>query len=64
MLDDVSWLALLKALADCLNYLFPHLRSKVASDLVNELLEANNQYLDDLSALGLADKQDEDVGIH
>jgi len=28
------------------------------------LLEADNQHLDDLSALGLADKQDEDVGIH
>ena len=52
-----------EAQTERLDDLLPHLGGDVASDFGDELLEANNHDLDDLTTLCLADKQHEDVGV-
>ena len=56
LFDERCWDAFFEAQAESLDELAPHLRRQVAAHLLNELLEADNHDLNDLSALRLRDE--------
>lgn len=63
LFHQVARLALLVAQAESLDNLAPHVSFEDRAHLLDELLEADDENLDDATALRLADKQNKDVSV-